>query len=280
MAVEFRGCKNLVIAEVTADDENGYTTGEVISLAPVAEISKSVDTSSEAHYYDNKAAIVIDSEGEDTVTFTIAVPDDETFALITGRTFDDANNTYIESERVQRYFAVGYILGEVGEGEDERFVWRYKGTFNIPDETSATVDNGTSANNLSLVFTGVYTNYEFENGKGAGNAGSAKAMFVRKSVTSFTAATYFANVITPDTIASAYSTIIMLAVPDTTITAIYNGTKVLKTGDVVAIGATIKIYAELTDSTVLKIDNVVQPDPIVSYTVVEPTTDILTAQQE
>ena len=165
MAVEFRGCKNLVIAEVTADSESGYTTGEVMTLAPVAEISKSVDTSSEAHYYDNKAAIVIDSEGEDTVTFTIAVPDDDIFALITGRTFNTENNTYIETERVQRYFAVGYILGEVGEGEDERFVWRYKGTFNIPDETSATVDNGTSANNLSLVFTGVYTNYEFENGK-------------------------------------------------------------------------------------------------------------------
>lgn len=195
MAVEFRGCKNLVIAEVTKDDETGYTTGNVISLAPVAEISKSVETSSAAHYYDNKAAIIINSEGEDTVTFTIAVPDDETFALITGRTYEGA--VFIESERVQRYFAVGYILGEVGEGEDERFVWRYKGTFNIPDETSATVDNGTDANNLSLVFTGIYTNHEFANGKGENVAGSAKAMFTRAS-SGMTAAEFFANVLTPD----------------------------------------------------------------------------------
>lgn len=199
MAVEFRGCKNLVIAEVTADTVAEYATGEVMPLAPVAEISKSVETSSEAHYYDNKAAIIINSEGEDTVTFTIAVPDDETFALITGRTYDSTKKMYIESPRAQRYFAVGYILGEVGEGEDERYVWRYKGTFNIPDETSATVDNGTSANNLSLVFTGIYTTHEFANGKGTGVAGSAKAMFVRQSSNVATETQFFADVATPDT---------------------------------------------------------------------------------
>ena len=199
MAVEFRGCKKLVIAEVTADTEAAYTTGDVMALAPVAEISKSVETSSAAHYYDNKAAIIIDSEGEDTVTFTIAVPDDETFALITGRTFDSVKKMFIESQRTQRYFAVGYILGEVGEGEDERFVWRYKGTFNIPDESSKTVDNGTDASNLSLVYTGIYTTHEFTNGKGAGVAGSAKAMFIRESSGVATETKFFSQVTTPDT---------------------------------------------------------------------------------
>ena len=242
MAVEFRGVKNLVIAEVTKDDETGYATGSVISLAPVAEISKSVETSSAAHYYDNKAAIIINSEGEDTVTFTIAVPDDETFALITGRTFNSHNNTYIESERVQRYFAVGYVLGEVGEGEDERYVWRYKGTFNIPDETSATVDNGTDANNLSLVFTGIYTNFEFENGKGAGVAGSAKAMFIRKSTSSMDAAIWFARVTTPDNMVTGMATVTIRAATNTTITVIRNDNEVFTTGRVVNNGDTLQIF--------------------------------------
>lgn len=66
---------------------------------------------------------------------------------------------FIESERVQKYFAVGYILGEEGEGEDERFVWRLKGTFNIPDEAAATKDSGTGSSNMSLVFTGIYTDH-------------------------------------------------------------------------------------------------------------------------
>lgn len=210
MAVEFRGCKKLVYAEVTKDNNgsgtgDGYVTGTVKELAPVAEISKSVETSAESHYYDNVAAIIINSEGEDKVSFTIAVPDDATLADITGRTYDAEKKMFVESERVQKYFAVGYILGEKGEGDDERFVWRYKGTFNIPDETSATEDNGTGANNMSLEFTGIYTEHIFVNGKGSGVAGKAKAGFVRASdlPTNCTEAKWFAAVATPDTTFSA-----------------------------------------------------------------------------
>lgn len=202
MAVEFRGCKNLVYAEVTKDDNEttgGYVTGTVKPLAPVAEISKNVETSSEAKYYDNKAAIVIDSEGADTVTFTIAVPDDETLADIEGRTYDSQKKMFIESERKTKYFAVGYILGEKGEGDDERYVWRYKGTFNIPDETSATEDDGTDTNNMSLEFTGIYTNHIFTNGKGTGEKGAAKAAFIRESSNVATADKWFEKVSTPDT---------------------------------------------------------------------------------
>lgn len=201
--VEFRGCKNLVYAEITKDDNEtsgGYVTGEVKMLAPVAEISKTVETSSEAHYYDNKAAIVINSEGADTVTFTIAVPSDEVLADITGRTFDNTKKMFIESNQGQKMFAVGYILGEKGDGEDERFVWRYKGSFNIPDETSATEDSGTSANNMSLVYTGIYTDHIFTNGKGTGIKGTAKAAFIRESANVATAEKWFEAVSTPDTV--------------------------------------------------------------------------------
>lgn len=202
MAVEFRGCKNLVFAEVTKDDNEtsgGYVTGAVKALAPVAEISKNVETSSEAHYYDNKAAIVINSEGADTVSFTIAVPPDEVLAEITGRTYDSEKKMFIESERKQKYFAVGYVLGEKGEGDDERYVWRYKGSFNIPDETAATEDSGTSANNMALEYTGIYTEHEFTNGKGTGVKGAAKAAFIRDSADVATATQWFAEVRTPDT---------------------------------------------------------------------------------
>lgn len=198
MAVEFRGCKRLVYAEVTTDGET-YVTGEVKELAPVAEISKTVETSSEAKYYDNKAAIVINSEGADTVTFTIAVPPDDVLADVTGRTYDETKKMFIESERVQKYFAVGYILGEKGEGDDERFVWRYKGTFNVPDETAATENDGTDTNNMSLEYTGIYTDHVFTNGKGTGKAGAAKASFIRESAGVATADEWFETVSTPDT---------------------------------------------------------------------------------
>jgi phi13 family phage major tail protein len=202
MAVEFRGCKNLVFAEILTDNnetDGGYKTGEVKALAPVAEISKTVETSSESKYYDNKAVIVINSEGADTVTFTIAVPSDEVLAEVTGRTYDATKKMFIESERETKYFAVGYILGEKGEGDDERYVWRYKGTFNIPDETSTTENEGTDSNNMSLEFTGIYTDHIFKNGKGTGKAGAAKASFIRESAGVATAEEWFAEVSTPDT---------------------------------------------------------------------------------
>lgn len=200
MAVrEFRGCKNLVYAKIMEDSAANFTTGEVKPLAPVAEISKTVETSSEAHYYDNKAAIVVNSEGADTVAFTVAVIEDEVLAEITGRTYDAGKKMFIESERKNEYFAVGYILGEKGDGEDERYVWRYKGTFNIPDETSATEDDGTDAKNMSLEYTGIYTEHKFTNGAGTGKKGSAKASFIRESSGVATADKWFAQVSTPDT---------------------------------------------------------------------------------
>lgn len=201
MAVEFRGCRNLVYAEITTDDNEtigGYTTGEVKKLAPVGEISKTVETSSEAKYYDNVAAIIIDSEGSDTVTFTIAVPPDEVLADITGRVYDNTKKAFIEAPRKTKYFAVGYILGEVGEGEQEKYVWRYKGSFSIPDETAATKDNSTTSNNMSLVYTGIYTEHEFTNGGGTGVKAPAKAMAMRPSET-VTEADFFETVSTPDT---------------------------------------------------------------------------------
>ena len=248
MAIEFRGVKKLVYAEVTQDNESGYVTGTVKPLAPVAEISKSVETSSATHYYDNKAAIIINSEGADTVTFTIAIPDDETLAELTGRTYDSTKKMFIESQRVQKYFAVGYVLGEIGEGDDERLVWRYKGTFNIPDETSATADDGTDANNLSLEYMGIYTEHEFANGKGTGVAGAAKAMFVRESDHVASETTFFSTVTTPDSTLPQY-TLTISAAAGTTLSVTRGGTALANNatiiaGDVLTItvtGGTVKV---------------------------------------
>lgn len=198
---EFRGCRGLVFARVTTDNndvDGGYTTGAVKELAGSAEISKTVETSSEAKYYDNKAALVINSEGADTVTFTISVPDDAVLAEITGRVYDETKKAFIDAPRETRYFAVGYILGEKGTEDDERYVWRLKGTFNIPDETSATENDGTDSNNMSLTFTGIYTDHEFENGGGTGKKSAVKAWYIRGSEGTATEEQFFGAVATPD----------------------------------------------------------------------------------
>ena len=147
--VEFRGCDNLVIAEVIADDlTNTYAVGEVEPLAPVASIAKTVENSSETHYYDNVGMIIIRSEGSDEITLTVPALLLKTVAKVTGKSIDPATGAFIDGESVERYYAIGYRL-RLTDGT-YRYVWRLKGSFNIPDETSDTENDGTDTNNQQL----------------------------------------------------------------------------------------------------------------------------------
>lgn len=192
---EFRGVDNLCYAEVTKDDNEtngGYVTGEVKELAAVAEIGKTTETSSESKYYDNKAMLTINSEGTDEITVTVAVVDIETLADITGKLYDETTGMMVECEREAKYFALGYRTK--GTDGQYRYVWRLKGTFGIPEETSQTENDGTDSNNQQLVFTGISTEHEFTKG------GSAKGIVVdgRKGLADLTK--FFETVQTPDTV--------------------------------------------------------------------------------
>lgn len=161
---EFRGTDMLYYAEVTCDDNetgegHGYITGDYKQLAPVAEISKTTETSSDTKYYDNKPALTINAEGADTITLTVPVLDIATLADITGKSIDEATGALMDGESKQKYFYLSYRL-RLTDGT-YRYVARYKGSFAVPDETSATEDAGTDSNNQELTFTGISTNHIF-----------------------------------------------------------------------------------------------------------------------
>lgn len=194
--VEFRGCDNLVIAEVTQDSlDETYTTGTVNTLAPVAEISKTVETNSETHYYDNIGMITVHSEGSDEITLTVPALPLNVIAFVTGKRIDTTTNAFIDGEATPKYFAIGYRL-RLTDGK-YRYVWRLKGTFSIPDETSSTENDGVDTNNQQLVYTGVKTITSFTNGDAP-----AKAVVIDDSSTKVNPATFFDTVQTPDTIGS------------------------------------------------------------------------------
>ena len=223
--VEFRGCDNLVIAEVTADDlTNNYTTGAVQVLAPVAEVAKTVETSSETHYYDNTGMIIIQSEGSDEITLTVPALPLDILALITGKTVDEATGAFIDGPAIERYFAVGYRL-RLTDGT-YRYVWRLKGSFAIPDETSATEDDSTTTNNQQLTYTGVKTITEFVNGGGTNIEGRAKAVVVDERDGKCDCSTFFSTVQTPDTIGNlAISSVTALSISPTTASLVIDGTQ-------------------------------------------------------
>ena len=196
---EYRGVEGLVYAPVTIDDNeategHGYVTGTVKPLAGVAEISKSTESSNEAHYYDNLPAVVISSTGADEITISASAIPLDVLADITGQYYDSNTGMMVEKERTPRYFAIGYQT-KTTDG-DVMYVWRLKGTFNIPDQTSATEDDGTDANGQEITFTGISTTHKFTKTNSA-----AKAVNVNTGLDLIAdKANFFNSVQTPDTI--------------------------------------------------------------------------------
>lgn len=198
---EYRGVDQFHISRITKDDKTGYETETPVYFQPVQEIGKSTDSSSEAHYYDNKALIIVSSESADAIQIIMTVPTLQQLAQLTGKSFDPTTGMYVDGERRNDYYAISYRTK--GTDGKYRYVSRLKGTFSIPEEVSGTENDGTDTNNITVTYTGIYTNYEFNKGKyvnGAWVKGSAKGVVVdeRYNLVDFT--TFFDSVKTPDNV--------------------------------------------------------------------------------
>lgn len=195
---EYRGIRGLVAAEVLTDTTETFECDTPFPLAGVAELTRTTESTSESHYYDNVPAVVIDSTGADEVSITASAIPFDALAKVTGQVYDATKGMFVEGERQTKYFAIGYIT-EKTDGT-EVFVWRLKGKFNVPDSTHATKDDGAEANGQELVFTGINTTHKFT---ALGNK-TAKAVNVDTSVnTGVKEETFFAEVQTPDTVTAA-----------------------------------------------------------------------------
>ena len=198
---EFRGVDSLYVAEVTQDDAEGYVCATPIYLSPVATVSRATDSSDAAHYYDNKALIVVSSEAADTITITMAPPVLEKLAAITGRSFDAGTGMMVDSPRQTKYWALMYRAK--GTDGAYRYVSRLKGTFNIPTTENQTENDGTDATNTEITYTGIYTQHEFTKGIYDGtnwSKGSAKGIIVDTRYNAADVTSFFSAVQTPDTI--------------------------------------------------------------------------------
>lgn len=203
---EYRGVEGLVAAEVLIDDNgtntagsgetpnHGYVTGAVFPIAGVSNISKTSESSSEAHYYDNIAAIVIKSEGADTINIDASAIPLDVLAKLTGQVYDDTTGALIEGNSDIKYFALGYITKKTNG--DQVYVWRLKGTFAKPNQDNPTENNGTDANGQQLVYTNIVTTHKFTKNQNRG----AKALNVDVAKDKAVVTNFFNTVTTPDTL--------------------------------------------------------------------------------
>lgn len=229
---EFRGVDNFYFAEVLQDDASGYICDTPIHI-PVQEIGKTTDSSSEAHYYDNKAMIVVNSESADTITLVLAPPALSLLAKLTGKSFDATTGMLVDSPRQNKYFAIMYRTKGTDGGY--RYVSRLKGQFNIPEETVQTENDGTDTTNTSIEFTGIYTEHEFTKGIYNGSSwekSGVKGIVVDARYGLADVSTFFNVIQTPDTISTAVT-------PTVTGIGISPSTLALVEGETVALTATL-----------------------------------------
>ena len=224
---EYRGIRDLKAAVLISDTAAGLNYDTVFDIAGVATLTKATENSSEAHYYDNIAAIVIDGVGADTVTCDCSAIPLDVLAKLTGQYYDEATNTLVDGNATRPYLAIGYITQDTAG--KEVFVWRHKVKCAIPDDTHNTINSGTDANGQQLVFTGVNTIHKFsKTGK------TAKAVN-HKNTGLISEDDFFATPQTIDTLSALAPTVTGLTLSPTSAT--------------VALGATTTITATVTPST-------------------------------
>ena len=195
--VDYRGIRGLVAAEMLTDDADGVTYGEVRPLCGTSSLSKTTETSSATKYYDNIPAIIARGIGADTVAIDASAISEKDQAWMMGEYYDEDADMYVEGEPNTKYYAIGYITKKTDGSE--RFIWRLKGTFGYPESEHKTEDDGTDSTGNSIEYTGINTTHKFEKtGKTAKaiNMGAAK----------YDEAKFFAQVLTPDTVATALKT--------------------------------------------------------------------------
>lgn len=191
--VEYRGIEGLVYAELLEDTQENLSYGEVKPLCGVATLSRTTENSSEAHYYDNIPAVVVDSTGADEVAIGVSAIPFSVLADITGQHYDAELGAFVEGERESKYFAIGYKTAKTNG--DEVYVWRFKGTFSIPDSEHNTKDDGTEGTGQELTYTGINTTHKFtKTGK------TGKALSVDLGEGNADVSTFFDSVTTYDTL--------------------------------------------------------------------------------
>lgn len=192
---EYRGIRNLVISELTEEVQEDGTVkevyGDVQRLSGVQQVSGEVNEATETHYYDDMAAIVVDSEGEDTYTLVVSIPAKKTRALIEGTTYDETTGALIGTKKKKKYFALGYIADKLNG--DEEYNWIYKGKFSGGNKTHDTKTDGAEATNMEYTFTSIHTSTKYAK---AGN-GNCKYLSVDNDGKA-DLSTFFDKVTTPD----------------------------------------------------------------------------------
>lgn len=225
--LEYRGVENLVAAKIITDshgtNRDMFATGPVFAIAGVATITKAAGSNAEVHYYNNQAAVAVEGKAPDTITINVSAIPLEVEAEITGQKYDEVTGAMYEGKPEKSYYALGYATKKTNG--DKVLVWRLKGLFSTPDQTSSTEDAGTGANGQTLIYTGISTAAHFARNDGK----PATAVVVDASKGLINDGAFFNGVVTPDGLRNLLRSGHLLRITEaanTTVTVVRDGVEI------------------------------------------------------
>lgn len=188
-----RGLSNVVVAQVTADTAETFTTGTPKKLIPAGELSISVDSDLQNYHFDNTVFASVGREGSSELTISGAKIRPADLAEILGKDVDAATGAVMDDGQFtnNNYWALGALMDNIDGTQD--YFWFMKGTFAIPDESAKTKGEDTDASGTELTYTAIPTVHVFE------ETGKTCKRVVADTETSELAdnADWFAQVVTP-----------------------------------------------------------------------------------
>lgn len=149
------GCRGVVFAKMTSDDESGTVYAEEIKSAPgVVELALTAQTTNESLGADDISLyeILTSLDGFD-VNLTMASLSAEAQAYLLGSTLDSNGVLVEKASDTPPYVAMGFITAR-SDGSDD-YYWLYKGRFAQSDATFRTKEQG-AVNWQTPVLTGSF----------------------------------------------------------------------------------------------------------------------------
>lgn len=151
----------LVIAEVTGDDDLNYTAGTPYMLAPVATVAKETTTNTKTRYYSGQPLFVDTAEGETKVTVVVPGLTVSARAELAGKTYNTEKGLlYDDGQPGNKWWALGYRIKHAGDVDE--YIWLAKGKFSIPREEGQTSETQINEKTLTVEYTAVNTKTKFK----------------------------------------------------------------------------------------------------------------------
>lgn len=130
------GLDSLYVAQVTKDDATGTTYGTPQRIAGAINMKVTPSVDSQNVFADDAVQEIIQVFSQVDVEFEIAEMSNAIYKLLLGKTVNSAGVTYDNAGDIAPFFAIGF-RAKKSDGS-YRYVWLYKGKFEISDEEFST----------------------------------------------------------------------------------------------------------------------------------------------